>query len=205
MEVQVTSIKKKNSPTIVRAILLICFIVVFPLLSWLYLKGGINFRKEALAELVVKGSMSGYELKNTFGESVFTDDAIKVFSILRFTSYDSNALDNYQAYYDQFISTGNISFIIVTDSETVIDHPISSKVIQCIDSEPENKTFLNQVSELISISSSNYIVVLDREKQIRNVYDPADKESMSALVTHSAVMIPPKSDRELEFKRKREL
>lgn len=199
--------KKKNSPTIVRAILLLSFLFIFPFVSWWYLKGGINFRKDALTELAVKGDLSTFSLINEEGETILSAGKNEKISVILFGEHFPDSITaNFLTYHDQFKATNSVQFIMAGTFSEQWKEQVTNAGIIIIDPDQEfNQPFFSYVSDKNKLSNQPVIILVDQENQLRNTYDPALKESMSKLVTHSAVLIPAKSDRQLEFKRNQEL
>lgn len=205
MDNQASSVESRwTTRKIVRACLIIMILVLFPLISWMYLRGGIEFRKEALAALTEKAAIGQVFLINQNSKEYILGAGNKrVFACFLISeSTSEEVLNNIAAYHQQFKATGEVDVLIFSDSDQV-PAILDMEDVQLLNSEQDsNAEFLNQLK---AISESGDVFLLDIAGNLRNFYEYDGDKAFRNLVTHTAVLIPPNNNRSVRQKNKSEL
>jgi len=189
---------------IVRAALIIMILVLFPLISWMYLRGGIEFRKDALAALSEKASIGQVYLQTVDSKEYILGAGNKrVFAcFMVYRTASPEILSNIAAFEQQFNATGEVEVLIFAPDGEVLPK-FESSDIQYFDALNETNTaFLNQLK---SVSESADVFLLDISGNLRNYYEYDTKDAFRNLVTHTAVLIPPNNNRNVRQRNKSEL
>lgn len=151
---------------------LVALIVGFPLASWYYLTIGLNYRKQALADLKPKGewAMDGV-------------DALDIADMVSVVFSGVELRDDMQLVQDQY-ELNPLFQIVELAQDTTGNYPWK-------------KVLYNDQSMNDSISQTIYLI--DQKRQLRRSYE-TDRKGISQLVAHIAVVLP--RDPELDIKMK---
>lgn len=205
MNSQVEIVESKwTTRKIVRASLIVMILVLFPLISWMYLKGGIEFRKEALAALSEKASIGQVYLINSDSKEYILGAGNKrVFACFLISDTTSDSvLKNIAAFHQQFKSTGEVDVLIFTAGD-YISKVLDLEDVEMLDASlDQNAAFLNQLK---LVSESGDVFLLDIAGNLRNFYEYDAENAFRNLVTHTAVLIPPNNNRSVRQKNNSEL
>ncbi len=180
-----------------KPILLLVILIIFPLISWYYLKGGIEFRREALSALEPKETVESLNyIYNSNVSFAFPSESYRVNTL--FLLKDNQLPENIKSYYNQFKNTEEVAvFVKSSQSELLIDDLSLYEHIFIVDS-------LANALEIIANDGFN-VFLIDNQNRIRNYYRSNDENSMQDLVTHTAVLLPPTQKREITRRSPREL
>jgi hypothetical protein len=142
-------------------LVVILLLILFPFVSWLYLKNGISFRKVALSEL---------SEKKAFDLSVFheikQEDLLGKIILIDINGEEENTVN----IFDQFKESSD--FKIISESNN-FHYSISKETMSTIKSVEGDKAY----------------ILIDNEGFKRNVYDNS-MEDMKKAVIHIATLIP---------------
>ncbi len=182
------------------------FILGLPLISWYYLKRGIDFRKERLQSIAEKHPLpfdSLMLLDGTF--VVFRQDssvtAINHFVIRTARINDTLINSNLQDLQMQFTGIPNFRFVLLDEA---LKASMSSEFKWDIMDSTSASQFLEYV-ESISIQTDERIYLVDRNGYYRRSYPLNNTDSLVLFVQEAATLLPVKSGQELRFKRKQEI
>ena len=189
---------------IVRAALIVMILVLFPLISWMYLRGGIEFRKEALAALEQKGTIGQVFLINKDSKEYILGAGNKrVFACFLISGSISNdVLSSINAYHQQFKATGEVDVLVFYDGDEVPKGLVLEDIVFLNSKLDSNAAFVNQLK---SFSDTSDVFLLDIAGNLRNFYDYNADNVFRNLVTHTAVLIPPNNNRSVRQKNNSEL
>ena len=145
----------------IQYVVILLLLVLFPFISWLYLKNGIGFRKQALEELSTKS-----EFNKSMLDSVAVNQLAGKIALVDI----NGSRENLSKIYDQFKESTD--FVILSSK--------SGYNVLLGQNELENlKATFKDVS----------FVLIDNEGMIRRTYSENDDE-MKQLVIHIATLIP---------------
>jgi hypothetical protein len=182
---------------------LFLILVVFPFGAWFYLKQGINFRKEALAELKAKSDPLAINLL-VDGKSVgLADLGKRVTTVFRMDNISPLQMDLIRKYVEQFRATNDINFVglhVGVTSQLVVEN--LSDLIWINTESPEGSIIDSLLSK---VDSQAQIFVLDRESIVRNHFSEIQEQNIKELVIQTAVLMPPSNSRSLRTNKKAEL
>ena len=144
----------------------VVFVMLFvlPLGSWYYLQTGLDYRKDALAELTPKG---------LFTSEVLNPEVLKSkTSLIHLKSVKEEVIPEIFGQYGE--------------AQTF-------QLISIDSSEEENKNWIN-IDEFTanSISAANNnagFILVDTSGQLRNTY-PADMDGVRRLIEHTSIVLP---------------
>jgi len=156
---------------IISWIVLAALVVLVPLGSWIYLKKGLDWRKGALKELVVKAVID----KSLDSSNVFLSKTSLV--VFEYSEEIKNAL---QPIYDQF-----------KDAYTF-------QIVSQYDYEYNVKVTDGYVDRLIQRKDNTFAIV-DTGLQVRNFYTLKNSD-LKSMVEHLAVVIPLPKEKDIKMK-----
>lgn len=178
--------------TILRTSIVMMILVLFPLISWFYLRSGIDFRKEALQSMTVKSSSLLTTIELSDSTVLFVEDIGKrAYSIFFVNTSSSNNFNSIVEYEKQFRATDDVLVFIVLESGVEIDFPQESKIMTL----PNSSGNIDLFTALKSQFSDTNTFLFDGKGDLRNNYLFEDDEQMRALITHTAVLLPPTDNR----------
>lgn len=182
-------IKRSKSSIFFSLIILFILIVLFPLISVKYLNKGLDFRKEHLSTLSSLGELADFNATNRDGKTLspanYQGKVILISDEL--ISCDITHALTLEEYVGKF------------DNQDVFRHVILQSDASCdsweesyLASKSENLAVAKQFDQLVAEGNRDSDVILvDREGQIRRVYDLTKTEDIEALVTHTTILLPP--------------
>lgn len=177
-----------------KSIIILIILIGFPLISWWYLRGGIEFRKDALNAMEIKAEIvpTIYTSQSGF---TFPSEDYRVNTL--FVVDEHSNLSEIEAYYNQFKNTGEVAVYVYNKQSgphNDVDFSTNYYVLDSMD------TFLSDKN-----NSGFDIFLIDANSNVRNYYISGEKTSMNELVTHTAVLLPPTEKREIRRRNPREL
>lgn len=189
-----------------KGIFLMFFILGLPLISWYYLKRGIDFRKERLQSIAEKHSLPFDSLMLSDGSFVvFKQDssatAINHFVVKTSQTDDSLINSNLQDLQMQFTGIPNFRFVLMDEA---LMASMSSEFKWDIMDSASALQFLEYM-ESIKTYSDDRIYLVDRSGNYRRSYPLNNTDSLVLFVQEAATLLPVKSGQELRFKRKQEI
>lgn len=181
--------KRSRKSILFSLLILLVIVVVFPLISLKYLKKGLSFRQDQLELLDQLGQVSDFNATNIDGKSMsksLTLGRVTVFSFDRMAC-DPKFSKTIKEYVFKFINQDDFRHVILKDRSNCSDWG-ESYVAELKDNDDIN----SQLNNLISSSDrSSHVALVDRQGEIRRVYDLTRKEDIESLVTHTTLLMPP--------------
>ncbi len=155
---------------------LFLLLVVVPFGSWYYLKSGLDYRKQALSELLPKDSIS------------LSQDSLSIFhgnTTILVLGQDTSSFQVIRTIGKQFEKVPYFQCIFL--DSTAADHgftPLPS----------------GYAAEALKKYRQAYLLI-DTSATIRNVYN-ASKQDVQKLIAHTAIVLPREKESDIELKRK---
>ena len=203
--------KKRNLTQIIGLFL---FLIILPGGSWYYLQKGLDYQKDARAQLLDYGKLQAETaLLSMDGQNIQLKDIGGKLSIFSFvTSSDLSAERNqtWNDLYDQFEETNRATFIMGTLDSTLslatkTDLPqgenclyvntksaqgilTNLKVPQLDAVRTEDGRY--QTQKLTNVNQYPYYVLVDTNYTIRNYYRADDEAELKRMVEHIAMIMP---------------
>ncbi len=205
--------------------MLILFLVIFPLISWMYLRFGMDYRIEALEKLEDHGRVGDYYLPAETGDSLRFSEIKGKVVVASFFGFRSDSLvavygDRLQRLHGQFGGRPEVLFLQhvlesgdamqkAHDFRTTYNLADTSKVKFVFPGPEKAEELMDGQYHLPGYDRQDpagnpFIALLDTAHVIRRYYDVREEASMRELVEHLAIVIPPVKDRDLVFKREKE-
>ena len=92
-------------------------LIIFPLLSWVYLKAGLDYQRETRAELINYGELPEFRFTNFKGEEFNRDSLKSEMAVLSFIgeneAYNKTMLEMMQKLHTQFGKSNNLQFLVM--------------------------------------------------------------------------------------------
>jgi len=181
------------------SILILILIVGFPLGSYLYLKGGFNYRKDILDEVTAKGEFDDF-LKNDY----FNPKKGHTILFAKFENDDSDKINKLAKVLEQF--DGNKSFKIVglteginDDLESTFKNKFNATQGLLIQNLPQT------ILEKNSLNKEGWNAMLvDTSSQIRAYYNLSLMEDLNKMIEHVSTVLPRKVEKDIVLERDKE-
>jgi hypothetical protein len=187
-----------------RGIVLFVFVIGFPLISWYYLKRGIDFRVDRLASVSQKIPVPVDSCSLADGDTLVFRQDTSVSRRHRFlftcgnTAYDE-VIKDLQV---QFTGIPNFQFVLLQQAETASS---TRSLFDSVIADPVAVSLLQEFFATSTGNLSNRIYLIDALGNFRQSYPLSDKDSVVLFVQEAATLLPVKSGQELRFKRKQEI
>jgi hypothetical protein len=188
----------------IRVLFLTMMVVIFPLISWLYLREGIDFRKNALNEMEPIANLENlafpvFEVE-VGGKEDFPAPYYVIVELGKSDSLISNSLSGITTQLGQVPSVVLIAIIDksnptfqFSDAWVLTDH-----------ADPLALNLKAISTGLPGYTAGKTVYLIDSKRQLRNIYDLTDLEQMRDFAVHAGVLLPIKNQKDLVFKRKAE-
>jgi hypothetical protein len=185
-------------------IVLSFFLVFFPLVSWYYLKEGIEYRRQNLQEMAHAVDFPVGELfdVNNAPLFVYREDSTSVRNLMLFhinKALTDTEKDHFDKIYKQFTSVDAYYMATIANEDLLSAMP---EMIVQVSVEGLSDTYLNSGQDVFN---ENKVLLIDKKGQLRKMYLLSSKEDMLSLVHEAAILLPRKSGQELKFQRKTEI
>lgn len=195
--------KYKN---ILRVVVVLILIVGFPLVSWLYLKTGVKYRKEALAELQNHGKLPVFSL-STQDRDTLTNEMVKG-KILVVDFFDSGkpetpALMHFlTALHHQFDDRTDVLFLnhaihpghdSLSGLRSYAEKQGVKDFNQCLFLSADSLTMADLANNQYHMPADHLygdFALVDTAGVIRKYYDSGSPKDMKRLVEHIAMILP---------------
>lgn len=186
------------------------FLVLFPLISWYYLKQGIQYRKERLDSLARKIPLAITEIPLKNGDTISLNNRMNLppeqanlaVNTLLVCIEDDRLYETIEGLFEQFSGIPFFKFLLVPNTNQVLR---SAKLFELEilpgDLADEMKKFLTN-HEAKDISGRIYLV--DADAHLRRSYPLDNLDSIRVFIQEAALLIPPKSGQKLIFERRKE-
>lgn len=110
--------KENNTKKIIRFLMLCLLIVVFPFISWMYLRAGFNYQKEAWGELQDYGSLSAFTFQAQNGKEISKTQLTNKVVLAAFYSanetQNERQIESMKRLHDQFDDREDVSFALLS-------------------------------------------------------------------------------------------
>ena len=172
-----------------RVIVVLALLVGFPLVSYLYLKSGYNFRYDALQQLKPKITVEHFEFPNLSSTGNMSVDALKGKVTLVYDDSNNKASGLLTPIYEKFSDREEFQLISLGDS------------IMYISNRPQLAD-LQQWHALEGIYSwEKELALIDTSGTIRNYYT-FDSLSFHSLAQHIPIIMPREVEQDIKMKSK---
>lgn len=183
---------------LLRTILVILVLFALPVVSWFYLRQGLNWRKRIVEEVSEQFPFSG--LQCSVGETTLDTTFFKGHLSVIFLEDPSVPDSIINELYDQFGERQDIWFVILAG-----DPPSQSPVVLEINTEnyyrvvPPASTICRRGFDEAFGGEYN-AALIDRSAMLRKRYDLSNREEVQTLIRHITVMIPVEKREKLDLK-----
>jgi hypothetical protein len=187
-----------------RGIVLFLFVIGFPLISWYYLKRGIDFRVDRLASVSQRVPVPLDSCSLADGSTfVFKQDtSVSKRHRFLFTSSDTSYDEVIRDLQVQFTGIPNFQFVLLQEAQT----PSSTRTLfEAVIADSVTVSLLQQFLATSAGNSADRVYIIDALGNFRQSYPLAEKDSVVLFVQEAATLLPVKSGQELRFKRKQEI
>lgn len=175
-----------------RVLSVIFLLFAFPIVSYLYLKSGYNFRFKALQELQPKTAITDFQYLSVPDSNSINIDALKGKVTILFDYNEKGQESMLQPLFDEFSHREDFQLIgLISDSSTIIgisDEEGHKQWIWAFGNYPYEKS----------------ISLIDTSLTIRNYYD-FDSVSFLKMGQHIPIILPRKVDPDIKMKDQKEL
>lgn len=180
--------KNKRKRLFVSMGILLSIIVIFPLISLFYLNKGLDYRKGQLSTLDELGAVESFSAKNQEGKSINATTGGNVYFISHSSlTCNEDRNQTVKEFVDKFINQDAFRHVIVSDGKDCEGWDTSYFA-----DDEQSKSLKKQFKSLVTNSGlSSKTILVDRENQIRRVYDLTVKEEIESLITHTTTLLPP--------------
>jgi hypothetical protein len=200
---------------------LLVLLVVFPVMSYIYMKAGFDYQIEARDELQELGAVPTFPGQTIFGDSLTGKDLGKQIQLLAYfdpareevTQINGKYLSEIYGQFDE-VDWFRMELMVPESSKAALQRFLTEKNIE----DPEQVFFYGtdrsreQFNEQLHIgqdmrSAPNVVALADTAGVVRQYYDLTDGKQFVRLVEHIAMMRPQEKDERQEalFRREREL
>ncbi|MEL7124136.1 MAG: hypothetical protein AAFO07_32170 [Bacteroidota bacterium] len=202
------------------------FLVVLPAGAYIFLKKGFDYRKSAFRELEEIAEVpNDLELTTVDGRLVNRDSLKNKVAITNFFSLRNEALsetfgEQLEKLYDQFDRTSNLVLLVMATDTTYDSQDKIAAFAKEHDLWKQSFCYViapkgNDVAGLAklfklpeygeqTLGDQPYFAFIDSEGVLRKYYNANEQEEMVELVTHTAMLMPRKPRRRIQFKRESE-
>ena len=171
-------------------------LILFPLISWMYLQSGLDFRKKVLAELGDFGTIPVFEIEIDGEHIASTTYCANKLSLIYLSDLAPGKGDQnveFDLFYEPFDDRKDMVaiYLLKEDIEsltTYAEDEITYAQYSC-DEFTELCDVLENLADGNGMSLP-LIFLLDGALEIRNVYQPGNELEQKALMEHIAILIP---------------
>jgi hypothetical protein len=185
-------------------IVLTFFLLLFPLISWYYLKEGIEYRRQNVKEMSQSEDFPVGELLDLNNAPVFvlSEDSSSVKNLMLFhinKPMTETEKSHFEKVYKQFTSVDAYFMAAVADASLFSEIPEEVVLI------PADALSANYRGSGQDIFTDNKVLLIDKKGKLRKTYFLSSAEEMLHMVHEAAILLPRKSGQELKFQRKTEI
>ena len=218
--------QKSNKRLTIQFIALLLLLVVSPIGTYFWMKGGFEYRIERLSQLKDLGQVTAFETVDANGEPFGLEDIKDKMTLVAFLPEQQEAalklmqrieMVEHQME-EQLDKRKDVLFLIhcATDSLTSLSSIRNSvvrnendKFVFVTASNEELARLSAEVYKLPFEGDENYLntnrlTLVDLMSTIRTYYDAMDNKAMGQLVEHMAIILPPEEEKDIVFKREKE-
>ncbi len=219
----------KKNPRWQGYLFVILIIMIIPALSWYYLSTGLEFRKEQIAKLDVKGQVPSFKFINQQGDTITEKDmkgnmVVANYFFSRCAGPCPKMNSEMARIADQFKNRPDILFFSHTVDPEFDTPEVLNGYAERFEANPEKWHFLTGPKKALyeharkgyllpvdegdggseDFIHSNYLVLVDTSLNIRNYYMGTDSLKVNELITHLAMIMPADPGKTLEYKPEKE-
>ena len=195
--------KKSNKAVIWITVLLL--IVVFPGVGYIYLQRGLDYHRESYQQLRALGALPGFEALTRVDTTLSSAELVGNTVVLAMLDSDPGStrgvVDKLNRLQDQFDHLDDVLFLALVEDDGFADLDKrfagygfnDTPQWQLLElSAPEYNAVANSLADQVQVPdlSQNFFVLIDREGEIRKVYDADDDQQMGRLIEHISYVIP---------------
>jgi hypothetical protein len=167
-----------------------------PLISWYYLRLGIDYRKVKLAEMKAIGALPALHITDLAGDTAISKRIHKKIIILADLKKMQgeplkNVLNTIGRIHKQFDDRKDMLFVLSLPADILPDALIAYKL------KDEQQVFLVKDADITTILApfnvqkfDNAIYLVDAFQQVRRAYNATYEADLKNLVEHAAMLIP---------------
>ncbi|MCB0558587.1 MAG: hypothetical protein H6573_31675 [Lewinellaceae bacterium] len=194
-------------------------LVIFPLVSWYYLRTGLDYRLQAIQELKDFGKIPAFTLAN-YNDSLITSERFAEGLVVGYffsAPHESLFAGKLAKLHEQFDERDDIFFLAFAADTTMATRNRMQQFAAANGLVDEEQNFFlegmpTEVERLakacqmpfeeqgMSLTDNSLLFFAD-SLMVRGFYDIREEENLKRLVKHITLNIPPKKDKELLFER----
>lgn len=202
---------RRNSTIVVTIAILFLLLVGLPIGSWYYLRTGLEYRKEVMADLDDYGKLPTISLETFSGRVLNNQDVAKKMIIATFLDFQNKEMTSQsgawlERLHDQFDERGDLAFLIhvLDSSATKQEVEIFAQQYQLQDSaqcfflkdNPEVfRTIATNVYKIPGEKIVQHFALTDTSGTVRQQYNITNPEEVKRLVEHTALLLPKGKER----------
>ncbi len=187
------------------AALTVVILFVLPGISWFYLKSGLDYHKQAKAELSDLGKVPSFSLPDQNNQTIDPASLSGKITVFQFLPSDielaKQLINRLSKVHQSFNESDDVLFITVwrTDqTDQLLNYAVQLGI------EDHKQWYLlgasgQHLSDLISgfnlENAESSIILVDGETTVRKVYNINQDTEMGRLVEHVAILVPKKRSR----------
>jgi len=168
---------------VVITVVLFSLLVVFPAVSWYYLRGGLDYRKNSMKEMIVIGDLNTPS-NSLLSKRIKSDSAhvALLYKLSKGEVVSKHFLDIANAY----ISREDVRCILVSQIDTIARIPKTKLEYLVLDSIE-----YKQYDQLLdSLKPNMKVVLLNRRGKLIRGYDVESKDERAFLIKHTSILLP---------------
>lgn len=179
---------------IFRLVIVVAVLIIFPLVSWVYLSKGLKWRLGAQEETSVKANLQPFTLITANGDTVAGTSLSGMFAIIA-SPEDSTGYAHLALVEEQFGSRTDYQtlYLVASNHEGSLQDS-TIRHVRCADG----------CAELIAraYEGEKNAAIIDDSLRVRGRYRIEDAAEMQALIKHMAVVLPIEKREKLELIRR---
>ncbi len=206
----------------IQIIVFLFFIVAIPLGSYYYLKKGYDYRKEALQQMKNLGNLPEIDFTTVDGRVIVKDSLQGKMIIANAISLKEERLSDefgqiMAKLYDQFVETNRLVMLSFGKDAQYDGQEALSEFAQKygLDQKirmywiPADSSGTDQIMSKLYFPESElpgnpFFALCDTNQVVQNHYSIKNEEDIRAMVTHTAMFLPLKPRKRVEFRRETE-
>ncbi len=202
---------RRNSTIVVAIAILFLLLVGLPIGSWYYLRTGLEYRKEVMADLDDLGKVPSISLKTFSGKTLDNQNIAKKMVITSFLNFQNKEITKQsgawlQRLHDQFDERSDLAFLI-----HVVDTSATSEEVerfaqqyqlqdsaQCFflkDNPEVFRTIATNVYKIPLEEIDQHFALTDTSGTVRQKYNITNNNEVKRLVEHTALLLPKGKER----------
>lgn len=187
--------------------IVVLLLILFPLISYYYIREGFEFYKDQMEELSPKADLNDI-LPHL---DTLHADMLEIWHLACAGCSHEEKKESYSQFLefsDDFKGKENMFFRSIStsnDSLYFVENPLLERVAWSFhhtESLPLNLT-INSIS--YTLGSNPHFIIIDKDGQIRNVYSAAIKGDIGRLITHTAMLMPKSGRKTVDILRESEM